>query len=228
VSGSAIPEDALLEGLSTEQRQRLSAYLDRLLAVSQEMNLTAILDRGTAWERHIVESLRVVKLIGDAETLIDVGSGGGVPGIVIAIARPNLQVTLLEATEKKARFLEQTAKNLGLVNVRVLAERAELAGAASTKYRERFDLVTARAVAPLRVLLELTVPFLKVNGQLIAIKGERAETELVEAAEAQRILGVSLEHSERHPTATILVLRKLQSTPKKYPRRAGEPKKNPL
>jgi 16S rRNA (guanine527-N7)-methyltransferase len=222
------PADALLDELSTEQRQCLSTYLDRLLAVNEDMNLTAIVDREEAWQRHIVESLRVLHLFGHAPNLVDVGSGGGLPGLVIAIARPQLKVTLLEATEKKARFLEQTAKTLGLTNVRVLAERAELAAAAGSQLREHFEIVTARAVAPLRVLLELTVPFLKVGGRLVAIKGERAEVELAESSEAQRLLGVTLEHSERHPTATVLVLRKTQATPKRYPRRAGEPKKNPL
>ncbi|MGC4000715.1 MAG: 16S rRNA (guanine(527)-N(7))-methyltransferase RsmG [Anaeromyxobacter sp.] len=228
MSGPEMTEDALLDELSIEQRQRLTTYLDRLLSVNEEMNLTAISNRDEAWQRHIVESLRIVKLFGDAPNLIDVGSGGGIPGLVIAIACPQLDVTLLEATEKKARFLDQTAKSLGLTNVRVLAERAELAAAAGAKRRESFELVTARAVAPLRVLLELTVPFLKVGGRLVAVKGERAETELAESADAQRLLGVTLEHSERHPTATVLVLRKTHATPKKYPRRAGEPKKNPL
>jgi len=229
-----------LAPLTDAQKLKLEAYLEQLLSATQEMNLTAIVEREEAWNRHIVESLRLLPLLEvelgashgqermQAQRLIDVGSGGGLPGMVIAIMRPDLAVTLLEATEKKARFLERTGKLLGLANLSVISERAEDAARPGSALRESFDMVTARAVAPLRVLLELTVPFLRVSGLLVAVKGERAESELTDAQVALKLLGTRLESSLRQPTATVLRLRKSQPTPAKYPRRPGEPKRNPL
>jgi 16S rRNA (guanine527-N7)-methyltransferase len=229
-----------LAPLTDAQKLKLEAYLEQLLSATQEMNLTAIVEREEAWNRHIVESLRLLPLLEDefgashgqervqARRLIDVGSGGGLPGMVIAIMRPDLAVTLLEATEKKARFLERTGMLLGLANLSVISERAEDAAKSGSALRESFDMVTARAVAPLRVLLELTVPFLRVSGLLVAVKGERAESELNDAQVALELLGTRLESSHRQPTATVLRLRKTQVTLGKYPRRPGEPKRNPL
>jgi 16S rRNA (guanine527-N7)-methyltransferase len=210
------------------RQQQLHEYLARLLSENEKFNLTAIADPSEAWSRHVLESLRLLPLLENAGNLIDVGSGGGLPGMVLAIARPKLAVTLLEATGKKARFLEQTVRGLGLPNVNVVSERAETAAQVGSRLRERFDLVTARAVAPLRVLLELTVPFAKVQGTLMAIKGEQAAAELDQAAAALSALDVVHEQSLRHETATILLFRKLSVTPAKYPRRSGEPKRSPL
>lgn len=221
----ALDLDALVDAT---QHQQLREYLERLLSENEKFNLTAISDPKDAWDRHVVENLRLLPLFESAGNLIDVGSGGGLPGMVLAIARPKLAVTLLEATGKKARFLEQTARGLGVRNVNVVCERAETAGQAGSGLRERFDIVTARAVAPLRVLLELTMPFAKVQGTLVAVKGEQAATELEQAARALSVLGAVHEQSLRHPTATVLLFRKRSSTPVKYPRRPGEPKRSPL
>lgn len=214
--------------IEATQRQQLREYLERLLSENEKFNLTAIADPNDAWARHVIESLRLLPLLGNAENLMDVGSGGGLPGMVLAIARPKLAVTLLEATGKKARFLEQTVHGLGLSNVSVVCERAETAGQVGGGLRERFDIVTARAVAPLRVLLELTVPFAKVQGTLVAVKGEQASAELEQAAAALSALGVVHEQSLRQQTATLLLFRKQSPTSGKYPRRPGEPKRNPL
>ncbi|MGC4095236.1 MAG: 16S rRNA (guanine(527)-N(7))-methyltransferase RsmG [Polyangiaceae bacterium] len=214
--------------LDPRQQARLHEYLESLLQNTKLFNLTAIRDRDEAWNRHVVESLRLVPLLEDGKTLIDVGSGGGLPGIVLAIARPDVTVTLLEATEKKARFLEQTGVALQLENLHVLCERAEVVGAPGAAQRERFDIVTARAVAPLRVLLELTAPLAKVGGLLLAVKGEKAAAELEAAARALRELHVAHEQTVRQPTASVVLLRKRAATPAKYPRRSGEPARNPL
>lgn len=214
--------------IASEQRQKLETYLDLLLSVTQEMNLTAIVERDEAWEKHIEGTLQVLPYLGEGKRLLDVGSGGGLPGMVIAIMRPELSVTLLEATQKKARFLESTGKRLGLLNLTVACGRAEDEARLGSRRREFYDIVTARAVAPLRILLELTVPFLVPSGLLVAIKGERAETELAEAQNALSLLGTTLEASSRVPTATVLQLRKQRPTPAQFPRRAGEPKRRPL
>ena len=220
--------DATLGALEPARREKLAKYVDLLLESAQLFNLTAIVDPNEAWNRHVVESLRLLPLLGPGSRLIDVGSGGGLPGLVLAIARPDLAVTLLEVTQKKARFLEQTGSALGLTNLQVVAERAEIAAARGSAHRESYDIATARAVAPLPVLAELTAPFAKVGGLILAIKGEKAAAELLAAANALWTQHVSHESTVRHPTATILLLRKRAETPSKYPRRAGEPKRNPL
>jgi 16S rRNA (guanine527-N7)-methyltransferase len=218
----------LLASLTPAKVEQLAAYVELLLRATQDFNLTAIRDHDEAWKRHVLETLRLLAVLPEGSSLIDVGSGGGIPGMVLAIARPSLSVTLLEATTKKVRFLEATGKTLGLSNLRVVDDRAETAAAVGSPYREAFDIVTARAVAPLRVLLELTVPFAKVGGHLLAVKGERAQDELAEASRARSTLQVELTGTHRHPTATLLLFEKTGPTPKKYPRRPGEPKKTPL
>jgi 16S rRNA (guanine527-N7)-methyltransferase len=217
-----------LGALRPEQRSQLTRYVDLLLQSSQLFNLTAIHDPALAWERHVLESLRLLPLLGAPGRLIDVGSGGGIPGLVLAIARPTIHVTLLEATSKKARFLEQTARALELGNVHVLCERAETAGAQGSHLRDSFDIAMARAVAPMRVLVELLAPFVKVGGLVLAVKGERAAVELSEAANALWSLHLQHESTLRQPTASVVLLRKQAGTPTKYPRRPGEPKRNPL
>lgn len=221
------PPDVAEHG-SPECLALLRRYFDRLLLENHELNLTAIRDRKEAWSRHIVESLRLLPWVEHPNRLLDLGSGGGVPGMVLAIARPDIRVTLLEATAKKARFLETTAAVLGLSNVSVVWDRAEAAAAHGAPLRESFDLVTARAVAPLRVLIELSVPFLRLGGVILAVKGERATEELADAERALETLRVTLRGTYRQPTATLVVLEKLAATPPRYPRKPGEPKRRPL
>jgi len=201
--------------------------------------LTSITDREQAWERHIVECLRVAAVVNSIiapapelmeapPQVLDLGSGGGLPGVVLAIARPDIRFTLLEATAKKAQFLSEVAERLGLLNVSVLPERAEIAAAHGAALRAKFALVTARAVAPLPVLLELAIPFLKVNGTLLAVKGERAQEELAQASRAVALLHAEPTAQMRHPTATVMLFRKTSATAHHYPRRPGEPKRKPL
>jgi 16S rRNA (guanine527-N7)-methyltransferase len=189
----------------------LGAYLARLLAMNERMNLTAIEDPASAWERHALDAWTLLPLLDDVAAggrLVDVGSGGGVPGIPLAIARPDLRVTLVEATQKKAAFLEAVAQALGLSNVSVHAGRAEelckgeLAGA--------FDVVTARAVARLAKLVPLTAPFARPGGLLLLVKGQRAGEELAEAARALRARRLVHERTVETPTGRIVVLRKTE------------------
>lgn len=221
-------DDPLARSLSSGQRATLEAYLDALLEENQKTNLTAIRSRSEAWERHIVECVRASTAFSGARRIIDVGTGGGLPGMVLAILHPEAQVTLLEATEKKAAFLRRTSESLALENVRVLCERAEQAGAVGSTSRASFDFVTARAVASLPTLLELTAPFAATGASLVLLKGERAAEELAASARALVTLGVRHEQTVRHPTATLLFFRKVGPTPSKYPRRSGEPKRKPL
>lgn len=162
---------------------KIGDYLARLLAMNELVNLTAIESPEAAWDRHAFDALTLLPLLENVpagSSVADIGSGGGLPGIVLAIARPDLRFTLVEATHKKAAFLSAIAEALGLSNVTVCAERAEVL--AKGNLRGHFDIVTARAVARLFQLIPWTAPFAKPGGRLLLIKGQRAEEELKEAA----------------------------------------------
>jgi len=184
----------------------LARYFAALLSMNEEMNLTAIKEPAQVWEKHGLDALSLVPLLpSSARSLLDVGSGGGVPGVVLAIARPDVQVTLLEATQKKAAFLFALARELSLDNVRVVGERAETAMRSRT---QSFDVVTARAVARLEKLLPLTAPFAKVGGLLLLVKGARADEELEEAKRSLEKLDLRHERTVLTPTGRIVVLQK--------------------
>jgi 16S rRNA (guanine527-N7)-methyltransferase len=173
---------------------RIGGYLARLLAMNEQVNLTSITDPAEAWTRHAFDALTLLPHLAELPVgarVLDVGSGGGVPGIPLAIARPDLRFTLLEATEKKAAFLRAVSEALGLANVEVVAERAEQAAKGSLA--ASFDAVTARAVARLDTLLGWTAPFARTGGVLLLIKGARAPDELAEA--------------DMTPTGRVVVLR---------------------
>jgi len=174
----------------------------------------------------VADSLVIVDHLGDATRLVDVGSGGGLPGLVLKIARPDLDVTLVEADQAKAAFLVQASAKLA-VEVEVVARRAEDA-ARDVRYREQFDIAVARALAPMRTLVELCLPFVRVGGRLLAQK-----TDIEEASHAIEVLGGRLESVIATPSAArvrgvIVVVAKVASTPDAYPRRAGLPNRKPL
>ncbi len=226
--GVELPEGAL---------PLLAEYLDLLLETNEQFNLTAIKDRDHAWRRHIVDSLTLVPFLEPFDpgaAVIDVGSGGGLPGIPLAIARPDLKVTLLEATGKKAKFLERCAKELPLPGVRVLNMRAEDAGQ-ERALREKFDAATCRAVGPMRELLEYTLPLVAIGGLLLAMKGKNVEAELNDAGDALSILGAGeLQIVDAYPEGfaggegAIVSITKERPTPQEYPRLAGTPRREPL
>ena len=207
-------------------------YLQLLLDANQHLNLTAVRDPDQAWFRHIFDSLSLLPHISVAHRVLDVGAGGGLPGMVLAIARPELDIFLLESSAKKCRFLERSAAELALSNVHVICDRAEIA-AHKEDLREAFDLVVSRAFAPLPVLLECAVPFAAMGGRILAMKGKRAKEELHTAVNAmiqlhvtQTTLIPALPHSDRD--AVIIEFIKREATPSAYPRRPGMPSKRPL
>lgn len=209
---------------------KLCGYLSMLYEANQQMNLTAIREPEEVWTRHILDSLSLFPTLASVEssTVIDVGSGGGLPGIPLAIVRPESRFVLLEATGKKATFLQSVVDRLSLNNVRVVSQRAEEAAAHGSAHRGAFDVVIARAVGPLPVLLELTVPFARVDGIVAAIKGERAQEEIEASAGALLTLRSEVVDVLRGDTGTLVLIRKCSSTPRIYPRRPGEPKRRPL
>jgi 16S rRNA (guanine527-N7)-methyltransferase len=216
--------------LEPHEPEKLGTFLDLLLEANTRFNLTAIKDREEAWQRHIFDSLTLMPFIvqADAKRVIDIGSGGGLPGIPLAIVLPNVSLTLLEATGKKADFLCDTAMRLKLANVTVINDRAETVAHDREQHREQYDMVISRAVGKLPVLLELTVAFAKVGGHVLAIKGERASEEVAEANQALHVLHSAIVDTHRMPTGTIVMIEKLRKTPRTYPRRPGEPKRAPL
>lgn len=209
--------------------EALGLYLALLLHANQSMNLTGITDPAEAWQRHILDALTLMPLLAELPAgamVVDVGAGGGVPGIPLAIVRRDLRVVLIEATQKKANFLEACRARLGLERLEVRAERAEDAG--RSDLRETADLVCARAVGRLATLVELTLPLVRRGGRAALIKGAAADEELAEATEAIRLLGGAHAGTLPTPTGRIVVLEKVRPVGKQYPRRAGEPKRAPL
>jgi 16S rRNA (guanine527-N7)-methyltransferase len=187
---------------------RLGDFLARLLAMNEQCNLTAITDPVEAWTRHGLDALSLVPLLADLPAgarVLDMGSGGGVPGIPLAITRPDLRFTLVDATAKKTAFLVAVAEALRLDNVTVINARAE--ELASGELQRSFDVVTARAVAKLAALLPWTAPFAKARGRLLLIKGERADQELADAAKALRRFRCTHERTVQTPTGRLIVLR---------------------
>ena len=230
--------------LSDAETAMLGRYLGMLLEANRAFNLTAIRDPGEAWTRHVLDSLTLLGVLdelspeeGRPMRVIDVGAGGGLPGLPLAIARSDIRVTLLDATAKKCAFLGNVSRELGLSNVEVLCARAEAAGQDRGERtgtgrvgarRDAYDLVTARAVGRMATLSELTVPFARVGGLVALIKGEKAGEELDEAKGALHLLHAAHAGTIQTPTGRIVVLEKLRQTPKLYPRRDGEPKRAPL
>jgi 16S rRNA (guanine527-N7)-methyltransferase len=210
--------------------ERLGVFLRCLRAGQERFNLTAITEPEAMWTRHVFDSLTRVPLLASigVRNVADVGSGGGLPGVVLAVVMPDVQFTLVEATGKKADFLRETLAELGATNARVVNERAETVGRDRDAHREQYDAVVARAVGRLPVLLELTVPLARVGGCVLAIKGGRAAEEIEEAAAALRALKCSVANRIRTSTGTIVVVTKNGPTPKLYPRRPGEPKRVPI
>lgn len=208
---------------------RFDLYLKRLIAVNAVMNLTAITDPDEIIEKHFLDSLLIAPSIAHGAKLADVGSGAGFPGLPLAILRDDLKVTLIEPTTKRCTFLSELILELGLENVWVVNDRAENLPC----MRETQDVVTARAVAALPILLELCVPLVKVDGLMIAMKGQKAPEELEEAKHALKTLHCTLVSADpvRLPSAGDrynLIFKKTQTTDPKYPRAYAQIKKKPL
>lgn len=208
----------------------------RMLEVNKSMNLTAITDEKAVILRHFVDSLMISRVLPDNARIMDVGCGAGFPTLPLAIFRPDLQITALDGTAKRIRYVEETAKLLGLANVTAIAGRAE-EYAQREEYRERFDVVTARAVAALPMLSELCLGFVRVGGRMVAMKSQQAEEEILAAKNGISLCGGRI--SEKIECSlvsddgaleqrTLVLIEKEKNTPKKYPRHFSKISKNPL
>lgn len=219
--------------MSEVQRRQFDLLAEGLIARNQQVNLTAITDPAEIREKHFADSLAILGWNGlkDCRKVLDIGTGAGFPGLPVKIMCPELDVTMMDSVGKKIGFVDEMISELGLANAHTLQARAEDA-ARDEDLRDAYDLVVSRAVAPLPVLIEYALPFLRDGGHFVAYKGN-AEEELAASARALSELGGT--HEETIPYAVaggderaLIVIRKTGATPDKYPRRAGKPSKSPL
>jgi len=214
--------------LDDSQVLLLTAYWEMLLDWNTRINLTSVTDTATALQKHFDDSLHATRFIHQDAHCIDVGTGAGFPGIPLLIARPDIRMTLLDGLHKRVVFLETVCKELGLPAVCVHA-RAEDAGH-NAAHREKYDVALSRAVAPLPVLLEFMVPFLRIGGLAIAYKGN-VEEELAVSSHALGILhchAAVAKLDTDYGARTLVLVEKRAKTADTYPRRAGLPKREPL
>ena len=212
-----------------------SIYREILVEWNQKMNLTGIEDEKEVFIKHFLDSVSIFKngYIKDNMKVIDVGTGAGFPGLPMKIAKRSLDVTLLDSLNKRINFLQEVCKKIYIDDVEFIHGRAEDFGQ-DENYREQYDIATARAVAGLPVLMEFCVPFVKVGGYFICLKGPNADLELEESKKAMETLGVKfiekidIKLPEIELNHNILVFEKIQNTPSKYPRKAGKPSKEPI
>lgn len=217
--------------LSDEQLDKLLKYKDILLEWNEKMNLTAITDDFGIYTKHFLDSLTPI-LTGKVKgKVIDVGTGAGFPGLVLKTAMPEIELTLLDSLNKRITFLKEAASEMGFSDIEFVHARAE---DGVRKMREKFDTVVSRAVANMTVLSELCLPFLKIGGYFLALKGPMADEELLSAKRAITILGGEIEDvfSAEIPftelSHKIIIVKKVRHTPMQYPRKAGIPSKTPI
>lgn len=224
--------------LNSDQKGRFGLYCREMLAWNERVNLTAIVDPEEVEVRHFLDSLTVARAFkGEQpryEDVLDIGTGAGFPGIPLKLVFPEMRLTLVEATTKKARFLSHIADALAMPDVRVFAQRAEDL-AHDSRHREAYDIVLARAVAPMPVLAELTLPFCRLGGVVIAQKKGDIEEELKQAGLAVKTMGGEMEQpipvvvpEIGEDGRCLVLLRKIAVTPESYPRSPGIPAKRPL
>ena len=221
--------------LDDNRTDQLMLYYSLLLEWNNKMNLTAITDPKEVAVKHIVDSLSAFdgSLFRDGVRAVDVGTGAGFPGLVLKIYFPSMELVLLDSLQKRVKFLETVVSELGLKGVSCVHGRAEEAGR-QKEYREQFDLAFSRAVARLSVLAEYTLPFVRVGGSLLALKGAKYAEEMEEAGTAAKILGGSVPTSKTvklpglDDGRAIVRIDKIKPTPKAYPRKSGTPEKKPL
>ena len=216
--------------LTREQIKAFALYQDMLQDWNSRMNLTAITQPEEVASKHFADSVLPAALLPPRAKVIDVGTGAGFPGLPLRILRPDIQLTLLDSLQKRIGFLNALCQALGFADVTLLHARAEDAGR-DPALRGRFHIALSRAVAPFPVLLELTVPFLKVGGKSLMYKGPQAQSELQEGENACKVLHCNTEQLHYAPPwgeRYVIVAAKAGDTPKAYPRKAGTPAKSPL
>ena len=224
--------------LTDKQLNQFQTYYEMLVETNQHLNLTAITEKNEVYLKHFYDSmtpiLELPEYFNPGISLCDVGAGAGFPSLPMKILFPDIKVTIVDSLNKRIKFLQELVDELGLTNVELVHDRAETFGGKKSVYREKFDIVTARAVARLSVLSELCLPLVKKNGYFIALKAANTKQELADGMAAIGVLGgklildkgfsLPINDDERH----LVVVEKLSNTPKKYPRKPGTPNKEPI
>lgn len=231
---SVLNENGLAEFANEDICAKLANFCDYLLEQNQLFNLTAIKTPEGAALLHFADSLTLSKYLPEGAKILDIGSGAGFPAIPIAIARPDIQVTALDSTQKRVNFINSAARMLGLNNLTAICHRAE--DVTGSEFKECFDIVTARAVASYPILLELCLPAVKVGGKFVAMKSKDVSRETLGIDKVSKMLSISkpaFNHSELHHDdesfeRCIVEITKLSSTPPKYPRAYAQIKKRPI
>lgn len=219
--------------ISNEKKQKFDKYMELLLEWNKKINLTAITERDDIILKHFVDSLTIMKYIDNNSSVLDVGTGAGFPGIPLKIYKDSLNVTLLDSLNKRINFLNEVINELELDGIKAIHARAE-DGARDKELREKFDFVTSRAVANLSTLSEYLLPFTKLGGYCICMKGQNIDGEFEKAENAIKILGGKIEKIDNFKLPNsdmernIVIIKKIKNTSNKYPRKAGIPSKQPL
>jgi 16S rRNA (guanine527-N7)-methyltransferase len=212
--------------------EKFYIYMKEILDWNEKVNVTAIKDEKEFIVKHFIDSLTILEYIEDKKTILDIGTGAGFPGIPIKIAKPTNKVILVDSVNKKLNVIRDIIPKISLENIECIHGRAEdLAN--DKKYRENFDIVTSRAVANLNTLVEYMLPFLKIGGKIICMKGPNYEEELEQSRKAITILGGTIDKVENRYISeelerSIIIIRKVKETPKQYPRGQGKPLKDPI
>lgn len=235
ISKSLLKEKAALYGVSLDEKalERFDIYARLLVEWNEKINLTAITEPDEIVIKHFVDSLSIFSAVDIPEgaRVIDVGTGAGFPGVAMLIARPDLDITLMDSTNKKLNVIRDILENIGL-EANVVHKRAEEAGQ-SKDFRESYDFATARAVSNLRDLSEFCLPFVKVGGTFISMKSAKADEEIEEGKKAISVLGGRIREKktfnlEAAGERTVILIEKSSSTPAKYPRPSAKMAKNPI
>ena len=219
---------------SEDKINKLEGYMEEILEWNNKVNITNITEKDDFIEKHYIDSLVIgdLDIFKNSNSVIDVGTGGGFPGVPLAVSYPEKEFTLLDSLNKRLKIIDQVTENLNINNVTTCHGRAEEL-AQKKEYREKFDLCVSRAVANLTSLSELCIPFVKLGGYFIAYKGPGVYEELENAEKAIKTLGgevVEIKNAaygddDEHK---LLIIKKIKNTPKKYPRKPGEPVRNPI
>lgn len=219
--------------LSNQQLEQFYLYMNLLLEWNGKINLTAITDPKEIILKHFIDSITIAPYLKNAQSILDIGTGAGFPGIPLAILENSKDFVLMDSLNKRIIFLQEVIQNIALTGVQAIHGRAEELGK-EKEHREHYDLVTSRAVAKLNILLEYMLPFVKVGGRCICMKSQEIEEELKEAKQAIELLGGKLERvdeiilPESDVKRKIIVIQKVRQTPIKYPRKPGTPTKEPI
>ena len=218
--------------IDNEKIKQLYDYMKNILKWNEVINLTAIKDENEFIMKHFIDSLTILKYINENSKMIDIGTGAGFPGMPVKIVKPNLDITLVDSVNKKINVLKDITEKMSIQKINLIHSRIEDI-ANQKEYREQFDYVTSRALSNITTLSEYMLPFLKINGKAICMKGPNFEEELENSKKAIDLLGGKIDKIDKlninnELERNIIIIKKVKTTPKIYPRGKGKPLKEPL